>query len=74
MVGRSVTFTGEAWTFALGTSHFGLGWSYHRPKRVVVEGPSLNTTSMPIRDHVMLVRMAGFFLIALVLLSRRRRA
>lgn len=70
-VERSVTLAGEAWVFALATSHLGLGWSYQRPARVEVDGSP--PVMRPIHDYVMLARLGGFLLFAVALLLRRRQ-
>ena len=70
--GRSVTLVSTVWVAWLGTPWFGLGTTYCGPTRV--ETTSDDPESHPIRDHVMLAKLAtGLVLITMALNRRIRR-
>ena len=68
---RSVTLVSRVWFAWVGTPWFGLGTSYHQPTRVETTGPSPG--SHPIRDHVMLAKLATVLVLITVTLTRRIR-
>lgn len=69
--GRSVILVSRVWFGWLGTPWFGVGFSYRQPTRVETTGPS--PESRPIRDHVMLAKLATILVLITVTLTRRIR-
>ena len=69
---RSVTLVSTLWVASLKTPWFGLGTTYRGPSRVETTGD--NPESHPIRDHVMLAKLAtGLVLITMAMNRRIRR-
>lgn len=66
-----MTLVGQIWFAWLETPWFGFGASYLQPTRVETTGA--DPESRPIRDHVMLARLAVFLLPITMKLTRRIR-
>jgi hypothetical protein len=58
----SVTLVGAQVVASIATPWFGAAVSYRFPRRADIEGDGI--TTVPIRDHVMVARMAGVALVA----------
>ena len=69
--GRSVILVSRVWLAWLETPWFGWGASYHQPIRVETTGA--DPESRPIRDHVMLAKLATFVVLITATLTRRIR-
>lgn len=59
--GRSVTLVGAQVVASIATPWLGAAASYRFPRRLEIEGDG--AVSIPIRDHVMVVRIAGVALV-----------
>lgn len=59
--GRSVTLVEARVVASLATPWFGAAASYRFPRRADIEGDA--AVSVPIRDHVMVARIAGIALV-----------
>jgi len=68
--GRSVTLVGAQVVGSMAIPWFGVAASYRFPRRLEIEGDG--AVSIPIRDHVMVARIAGVAVVmAAGLLGRR---
>ena len=67
--GRSVTLVAEQWTAWAASPWFAGAATYCRPVRV--EGDEPGAEPVPIRDHVMLVRLAALLVAVAVFVERR---
>jgi hypothetical protein len=69
--GHSVTLVSRSWLLTAGVRSVGLGGQYRRPLYVEVTGQSPGR--VPIRDHVMVSRLAGAALHLIAAVLRRIR-
>lgn len=68
---RSVTLVARTWLVSAGARTFALGGWYRRPLRIEVAGRAPD--QIPIRDHTMMVRLAGAALFVTAVVFRRFR-
>jgi hypothetical protein len=66
--GRSYTLVTTQWTLSVSTPWLGFGWSYRHPSAV-----EAGTSTSPIRDYVLWVRVAAALLMMITTMARRSR-
>ena len=66
---RQFTLVSWTWTVRIGRPTVGVGWRYHHPQRVELDGRVI-----PILDHVFLVRVGAALVLAAVSMLMWRAA